>query len=46
MKLREAYEKVKEARPGVSPNLGFMLALLRIEREVHGETSNIVDYAS
>ncbi|KAI9005968.1 protein-tyrosine phosphatase-like protein, partial [Gaertneriomyces semiglobifer] len=32
MSLKEAYEKVKQARPGVSPNLGFMLALLRIEK--------------
>ncbi|KAI8914932.1 protein-tyrosine phosphatase-like protein [Powellomyces hirtus] len=37
MRLRDAYETVKQARPGVSPNLGFMLALLRIEKEVHGE---------
>ncbi|KAI8826989.1 protein-tyrosine phosphatase-like protein [Fimicolochytrium jonesii] len=39
MRLRDAYEKVKQARPGVSPNLGFMLALLRIEKEVHGENT-------
>ncbi|TPX71920.1 hypothetical protein SpCBS45565_g00946 [Spizellomyces sp. 'palustris'] len=43
MTLREAYDKVKQARPGVSPNLGFMLALLRIEKEVHGETSSVLD---
>ncbi|KAJ3181899.1 hypothetical protein HDU85_003415 [Gaertneriomyces sp. JEL0708] len=36
MSLKEAYEKVKQARPGVSPNLGFMLALLRIEKQVRG----------
>ncbi|KAJ3147945.1 hypothetical protein HDU89_005019 [Geranomyces variabilis] len=40
MRLRDAYETVKQARPGVSPNLGFMLALLRIEKEVHGEDAH------
>ncbi|KAI9090536.1 protein-tyrosine phosphatase-like protein [Phlyctochytrium arcticum] len=43
MSLKEAYETVKAARPGVSPNLGFMLALLKIEKEVRGETSSVLD---
>ncbi|RKO91466.1 protein-tyrosine phosphatase-like protein, partial [Blyttiomyces helicus] len=30
--LRAAYELVKRARPGVSPNIGFMLALIKMEK--------------
>ncbi|KAJ3288592.1 hypothetical protein HK104_008069 [Borealophlyctis nickersoniae] len=43
MTLREAYETVKRARPGVSPNLGFMLALMKLEKDIYGENTSIAD---
>ncbi|RKP02439.1 hypothetical protein CXG81DRAFT_24901 [Caulochytrium protostelioides] len=33
LSLKAAYDQVKTVRPGVSPNLGFMLALAKLERE-------------
>jgi hypothetical protein len=34
--LSSAYTLVRKCRKGVSPNLGFMASLLKIESEYHG----------
>ncbi|KAL5036761.1 hypothetical protein RTP6_004284 [Batrachochytrium dendrobatidis] len=39
--LKSAYEMVRKIRKGVSPNLGFMAALVNVERDVYGENSQI-----
>lgn len=41
--LKTAYELVRKVRKGVSPNLGFMAALLKVEKDTHGENSRIQD---
>ncbi|KAI9202909.1 protein-tyrosine phosphatase-like protein [Polychytrium aggregatum] len=46
MLLKDAYEHVKQLRPGVCPNIGFMLALMRLEKEVHGLACSSTDIAS
>jgi hypothetical protein len=39
--LKTAYELVRRMRKGVSPNLGFMAALMKVEKDVHGCNSSI-----
>jgi hypothetical protein len=41
--LKSAYDLVRKVRKGVSPNLGFMAALLKVEKDTHGENSRISD---
>ncbi|KAJ2999843.1 Dual specificity protein phosphatase 9 [Globomyces sp. JEL0801] len=41
--LKTAYDLVRKVRKGVSPNLGFMAALLKVEKDTHGENSRIAD---
>ncbi|KAJ3138222.1 Dual specificity protein phosphatase 5 [Physocladia obscura] len=41
MTLREAYELVRSKRGGIIPNIGFMAALLNLEKEVLGFNSVI-----
>ena len=36
MKQRDAYDYVKNLRPEVSPNLGFVMVLDKLEMERHG----------
>ncbi|KAJ3092624.1 hypothetical protein HK102_005116 [Quaeritorhiza haematococci] len=36
MSLQNAYNHVKKQRPDISPNIGFMLALMRFERDISG----------
>lgn len=38
--LKTAYELVRRVRKGVSPNLGFMAALMKVEKDVHGINSS------
>ncbi|KAJ3372750.1 Dual specificity protein phosphatase 9 [Kappamyces sp. JEL0680] len=37
--LKTAYDLVRKTRKGVSPNLGFMAALLKVEQSIWGENS-------
>nr|KAJ3419937.1 Dual specificity protein phosphatase 9 [Polyrhizophydium stewartii] len=39
--LKTAYELVRRVRKGVSPNLGFMAALMKVEKDAYGENSQI-----
>jgi hypothetical protein len=41
--LKSAYDLVRTTRKGVSPNLGFMAALLKVELEAHGDNTKIAD---
>ncbi|KAI8074009.1 hypothetical protein BC940DRAFT_289777 [Gongronella butleri] len=41
--LRRAYRHVIKARPWVSPNIGFVAELMKLEESVFGRTSNFVD---
>ncbi|KAJ3117037.1 hypothetical protein HDU96_008081 [Phlyctochytrium bullatum] len=41
MVLKDAYEFVRQKRSGVAPNIGFMLSLMRLEKEVHGVNTSI-----
>lgn len=34
--LKTSYALIRKMRKGVSPNLGFMAALMKVEKEVHG----------
>ncbi|KAI8855334.1 hypothetical protein BC829DRAFT_438725 [Chytridium lagenaria] len=36
MTLKDAYEYVRGRRSGVAPNIGFMLSLMRLEKDVYG----------
>jgi hypothetical protein len=38
--LRRAYRHVIKARPNMSPNIGFVAELMKIEGGVHGQVSN------
>ncbi|KAJ3294393.1 hypothetical protein HDU79_011059 [Rhizoclosmatium sp. JEL0117] len=42
MTLRDAYSLVSEKRKGIIPNIGFMVALLHLELEVHGKNTEIL----
>jgi len=44
--LKSAYQLVRQNRKGVSPNLGFMAALLKMERKLHGENSEVSNFLS
>lgn len=47
MTLKQAIEHVKERRPVISPNVGFMEQLVDLEREIKGEaTVDLVKYAA
>jgi hypothetical protein len=37
--LASAYDLLRARRKGVSPNLGFMAALMKLEKETHGDNS-------
>ncbi|KAJ3413431.1 Dual specificity protein phosphatase 1 [Chytridiales sp. JEL 0842] len=39
--LRQAYSLVTKARRGIAPNFGFMLALMKVERDIFGVNSSI-----
>jgi hypothetical protein len=39
--LKSAYDLVKTVRKGVSPNLGFMASLLKVELETHGRNTDV-----
>jgi protein-tyrosine phosphatase len=41
MTLRDAYDLVRRQRRGIAPNLGFMLALMKVERDVLGENTSV-----
>ncbi|CEI95610.1 hypothetical protein RMCBS344292_09792 [Rhizopus microsporus] len=41
--LKRAYQLIVKERPGVSPNIGFVAELLKLEHSVHGKTSNFAD---
>lgn len=38
--LQAAYEEVQQRRKGIVPNIGFMLALMKYEKEILGEQSS------
>ncbi|KAI8145003.1 hypothetical protein BJV82DRAFT_604480 [Fennellomyces sp. T-0311] len=38
--LKRAYQHVIKARPSMSPNIGFVAELLKLEESVHGQVSN------
>jgi hypothetical protein len=40
--LNIAYTLVRKRRKGVSPNLGFMAALMKMEKEVHGINTKLI----
>ncbi|KAJ3179287.1 hypothetical protein HK101_010037 [Irineochytrium annulatum] len=43
MTLRKAYELVRSVRHGAAPNIGFMMTLMRIEKEKFGFNTTISD---
>ncbi|KAI8389309.1 hypothetical protein BD560DRAFT_381252 [Blakeslea trispora] len=38
--LKKAYQHIVKMRPNISPNIGFVVELMKLEESVHGETSN------
>lgn len=38
--LKKAYRHIVKARPNISPNIGFVAELMKLEEGVHGEVSN------
>ncbi|KAI9277050.1 hypothetical protein BDA99DRAFT_600854 [Phascolomyces articulosus] len=38
--LKRAYQHVIKTRPSMSPNIGFVAELLKLEKSVHGQVSN------
>ncbi|KAI9311495.1 protein-tyrosine phosphatase-like protein [Dichotomocladium elegans] len=38
--LKRAYQHVIKARPSMSPNIGFVAELLKLEESIHGHASN------
>jgi len=38
--LKKAYDYLKNLRPNISPNLGFMSALLEMEAEIKKQNEN------
>ncbi|KAJ3325885.1 hypothetical protein HDV06_002270 [Boothiomyces sp. JEL0866] len=44
--LKTAYDLMRKVRKGVSPNLGFMAALLKVEKETHGQNSKVTELYS
>lgn len=38
--LKRAYQHIIKARPTMSPNIGFVAELLKLEQSVHGKVSN------
>lgn len=38
--LKRAYRHIVKARPNISPNIGFVAELMKLEQGVHGEVSN------
>ncbi|KAI7870175.1 hypothetical protein BDF14DRAFT_1775315 [Spinellus fusiger] len=38
--LKRAYRHLIKSRPSVSPNIGFVAELMKLEESVHGQTSN------
>ncbi|KAJ3260283.1 Dual specificity protein phosphatase 9 [Boothiomyces macroporosus] len=44
--LKTAYDLMRKVRKGVSPNLGFMAALLKVEKEAHGQNSKVTELYS
>ncbi|KAI7900837.1 uncharacterized protein BX663DRAFT_553814 [Cokeromyces recurvatus] len=38
--LKRAYRHIVKARPNISPNIGFVAELMKLEKDVHGKTSN------
>ena len=38
--LKKAYQHIVKMRPNISPNIGFVVELMKLEEGVHGETSN------
>lgn len=41
--LKDAYKHVIKARPGVSPNIGFIAELMKLEKKTLGTVSNFAD---
>ncbi|KAJ3031592.1 UNVERIFIED_CONTAM: hypothetical protein HDU68_002195 [Siphonaria sp. JEL0065] len=41
MTLKDAYELANSKRNGIIPNIGFMLALLHLELEIHGVNTEV-----
>ncbi|KAG1521149.1 hypothetical protein G6F45_009893 [Rhizopus arrhizus] len=41
--LKQAYRLLVKARPSISPNIGFIAELLKLESSVHGKTSNVAE---
>ncbi|GAN01596.1 hypothetical protein MAM1_0009d01030 [Mucor ambiguus] len=38
--LKKAYRHIAKARPNISPNIGFVAELMKMEEGVHGQVSN------
>ncbi|CEP14805.1 hypothetical protein [Parasitella parasitica] len=38
--LKKAYRHIAKARPNISPNIGFVAELMKMEESVHGKVSN------
>lgn len=38
--LKKAYRHIVKARPNISPNIGFVAELMKMEEGVHGKVSN------
>lgn len=42
--LKKAYQHIVKARPNISPNIGFVAELMKMEQVVHGTVSNFVGH--